>query len=287
MIRLLSASHYLQPLQDGQPPPSLDTTLDALCREPFRRIDRFIQLALLGSARCVGARSLRPGCGVYIGSGFGPIGSNIVVQEQLLRDAHWPKPFNFINTLGASAGYYVAKNLGLDGPNMFISRRASSLQATLAASIVGLALGTVDEALVGIVEEAPYPLSHHRGRLGVGDQALLAEGSHWFLLGRDEAGGRSLAVERFADFTALAAYLPMTLKSAAWLGFTRAVDRERRTALRTLCKRSDRDPPRLPVHDSIEAAWLADRVTDPHGPEELMLVDGSDRTGWTLFHLRA
>ena len=50
MIRVTAVSHYLHPVREGEALPSLDAALRDLCREPFRRIDRFIQLALLGSA---------------------------------------------------------------------------------------------------------------------------------------------------------------------------------------------------------------------------------------------
>ena len=90
----------MQPVNDDAALTSLESALKDLCREPFRRIDRFIQLALLGSANCAAGRKLRPDCGIYLGSGLGPIGNNIVTQEQLIRDAEIPKPFNFINTLG-------------------------------------------------------------------------------------------------------------------------------------------------------------------------------------------
>ena len=113
--------------------------LKPVCREHFRRVDRFIQLALLGSGRCVAGQELAPDLALYLGSGLGPMSNNITTQQQLIRDRLLPKPFNFINTLGNSAGYYVAKNLGLNGQNLFISRRGASFQATLVAALVDYA----------------------------------------------------------------------------------------------------------------------------------------------------
>ncbi|HEX6550617.1 MAG TPA: hypothetical protein VF117_08080, partial [Gammaproteobacteria bacterium] len=141
MIQVASASHYFQPIDDESSLPSLDDRLRELCRENFRRIDRFIQLALLGSARCVTGRQLQTDCGIYLGSGLGPIGNNVVTQQQLIRDREIPKPFNFINTLGSSSGFYVARNLGLSGQNFFVSRRGASLDAVMCQAVADLTLG--------------------------------------------------------------------------------------------------------------------------------------------------
>jgi hypothetical protein len=192
MIRVTAVSHYLHAVRDGEVLPSLDQALKPLCREQFRRIDRFIQLALLGTARCVAGRTLAPDCGLYLGSGLGPMSNNISTQEQLIRDRLIPKPFNFINTLGNSAGYYVARNLGLSGQNLFISRRGASFQAVLEAALVDMEGGAVSQALVGVVEEVTLPLAGHRRRQGLAPDTLVAEGSHWLLLEKAAAAGHVL-----------------------------------------------------------------------------------------------
>jgi hypothetical protein len=192
MIRVTAVSHHLHAVHDGEALPSLDEALKPLSREHFRRIDRFIQLSLLGSARCVAGRSLTADCGLYLGSGHGPVGNNISTQEQLIRDHRLPKPFNFVNTLGNSAGYYVAKNLGLSGQNLFISRRGASFQAVLDAAWVDMESGALRQALVGVVEEVTLPLTEHRRRQGLAPDTLVAEGSHWLLLEKDAAVGHSM-----------------------------------------------------------------------------------------------
>ena len=189
MIRVTAASHYLHPVCDGEALPDLGTELKSVCREPFRRIDRFIQLALVGTGRCVEGRTLDPSCGFYLGSGLGPMGNNIDTQQQLVRDRLIPKPFNFINTLGNSAGYYVAKNLSLSGQNLFISRRGASFTAVLEAALVDIECGALVQALVGVVEEVTLPLAEHRRRQGLAVNTAVAEGSHWLLLEKDATTG--------------------------------------------------------------------------------------------------
>lgn len=196
MIRVTAVSHYLHAVHDGENLPSLDAAMQDLCREHFRRIDRFIQLALLGSGRCAAGHMLRTDCGLYLGSGLGPMGNNISTQEQLIRDRLIPKPFNFINTLGNSAGYYVAKNLELSGQNLFISRRGASFQAVLDAAWVDLESGASSQALVGVVEEVTLPLTEHRLRQALPADAAVAEGSHWLLLEKDADRGYTLERRR-------------------------------------------------------------------------------------------
>lgn len=222
MMRVTAVSHYLQPVRDGEPLPSLDEALKPLCREQFRRVDRFIQLALLGSARCAAGRSITADCSLYLGSGLGPMSNNISTQEQLIRDRLTPKPFNFINTLGNSAGYYVAKNLALRGQNLFISRRGASLQALLEAALVDLETGGINQALVGVVEEVTLPLAEHRRRQGLPEDTPVAEGSHWLLLEPDVAAGHRLEREHVAQYEVT--------------------------------------PPPAAFHDSIAGAWVTERL---------------------------
>ncbi|HSC47122.1 MAG TPA: beta-ketoacyl synthase N-terminal-like domain-containing protein, partial [Gammaproteobacteria bacterium] len=203
MIRVLSTGAYLQPLSDGEPLPALKEALHKAGSQAFRRVDRFIQLALLGSARCAAGRSLRTDCGVYLGSGYGPLGENIATQEQLIREREIPMPFDFINTLGNTAGFHVAKNFALQSPNVFVSRRGASFEAVLAAAFADLTLGVVTQALVGIVEEATLPLAEHRRRLGLVDGVPLAEGSHWLLLEAGADGARALSLQRHAELAAV------------------------------------------------------------------------------------
>ena len=194
VISIRGAGHYLQVIDDGDVLPSLNDRLDLVCREKFRRIDRFIQLALLGSAECVRGRALAPDCALYICSGSGPVGTNIAVQEAIVGSRVLPTPFHFVNTLGSSAGFYVARNLSLAGQSLFISRRGDNFSAGLACVATDLAAGAVSQALLGFVEECSLPLSAHRSRQLLPADALVAEGSHWLLLERFRRDGTHVAV---------------------------------------------------------------------------------------------
>ena len=202
MISIQGVGHYLHAVHDGDQLPSLTERLAPLCREKFRRIDRFIQLALLGSAECVRGKLIAPDCALYICSGLGPVGNNIIVQEAIVGARVLPTPFHFVNTLGSSAGYYVARNLALTGQSLFISRRGDSFNAGLGCVAADLASGAVSQALLGIVEECTLPLSEHRARQELPADAPVAEGSHWLLLETREQEGTPVTVPGPAEVDA-------------------------------------------------------------------------------------
>jgi hypothetical protein len=261
MIRVTSVGQVFNALQGDVPPPSLDAELKHVCRGHFRRIDRFIQLALLGSGRCAVGRTLAPDCGLYLGSGLGPMSGIIATQQQLVRDHELPRPFDFINTLGNSAGYYVARNLGLTGQNVFISRRGTSLQALLAAALTDLNVGLVRQALVGVVEEATHPLAEHCRRQGLAADTTVAEGSHWLLLETDADRGPGLVLQHHASAVGLEA------------------------ALKRLSAERMPSQPTEPFHDSWCGAWLTGRLSA--GAGSLLLLEGDPVRGWDLFHFGA
>jgi hypothetical protein len=263
MIRVTSVAEVFHPLQDGAPLPPLAAELKPVCREHFRRVDRFIELALLGSGRCAAGHRLVPDCGLYLGSGLGTMTSIIQSQEQLLRERELPTPFNFINTLGNSAGYYAAKNLGLTGQNLFISRRGASLPAALTAAWLALELDVVRQALVGVVEEATLPLEEHRRRQGLPAGTAVAEGSHWLLLEKDAGAGHSFELQHLADPTEYAAALETARRQGASLSPS---------------------APDGPFHDSWSGAWLTQRLKQGGA---VWLTEGDEVRGWDLFHFGA
>lgn len=274
---LLASAHHGAALPDAEPLPSLDAVLRAVCRKPPRRIDRFVQLALIGSARCVQGVQLRPDCGIYLGSTHGPLASNIRVQQQMLRDRCLPKPFDFVNTLGSIAGFYVADNLQLSGPSLFVSRQTRCLEAVLEIALTDLAVGAVRQALVGVVEEAPSPLADQRQRLRVANAATpLGEGSHWMLLGASRPGvaRRSLGLQRFVDGAALTAVVAAQAGLTATPGLGRALGSDTAQALRRNYPHAvDIANVSMPFHDSLEAAWFVDRVASA-ASADTMLING-------------
>lgn len=290
MFTLQSVGHYLQAVAEGEDLPNIKPLLEAVCEQRFRRIDRFIQLALIGAGRCCQQQTLAEDMSIYIGSGTGPVSNNVVVQKQLQRGL-LPKPFNFVNTLGSSTGYYVANSLGLANftQNQFVSRRHYTLQALLALVETDMQLGLCKQALVGVVEECALPLTEHRRRQGIEDTRLLAEGSHWFLLSSadslkekdNKSYGLRLSVDRFKTAEAL-----LDEFVASWQEGDRYVAcseiaahlSQPLTASIPTATVLDID---LPFHDSPDAAYLAAFASAETGGR-LLLISGNNENGWCL-----
>lgn len=293
MTTLRASSHYLARLADGAPLPSLEARLAAVGRERFRRVDRFTQLALLGSAECTAGVELRSDCGLYLGTGVGPVASNIAVQEQIFQAHLLPKPFHFVNTLGSASGYYVARQLGLAGQNLFVSRRGGALQACLRVASADLALGIVSRALIGIVEESSLPLEHHRRRIELAPGAEIAEGSHWLLLEPDAGAedgaagrrGRPFALERFEASAALERSLRELGEAGDTVAFAHDLAAGDRQRFSRAFGAAAVHEPVLPFHDSRDAALVTDWLA--RGGAGLALVSGDERAGWFVLRLGA
>lgn len=172
---------------DDQHPPDLAPALQEVCRERFRRIDRFTQLSIIGATQCLDQAVDNTRTGLYIGSRYGPLETTINVQKDMFLAHQLPKPAQFINTLSNSAGYYVAKNLGLSGKNSFVSRKSASTEAVIQLVELDFLSGLIDHALVGFVEELGHPAELHRQRLGLKDRKHLSEVSYWLLLGNSQS----------------------------------------------------------------------------------------------------
>ena len=184
-MEVISVGDYYSAINDATPLQSLRDEVNTVCGERFRRIDRFIQLCLLGAARCAQGSDMEPKTGLYMGSRFAAISNTINVQQQMFMQGQLPKPAQFINTLSNSAGYYVARNLNLQDKNIFVSRGNGSLEAAMQLAQLDLDSGRIQQALVGVVDEGVQPTGLHCRRLGIDENTQLGEGSHWFLVRKD------------------------------------------------------------------------------------------------------
>ncbi len=190
---------------DGVPPDVRTLTKD-VTGKVVRRVGRFIQLGLIGAARCVGSAKLPPDTAVYLTSRRGDLEVTIEVMQELFRDGHAPKPLSFINTVSNAACYYVARHFELHGRSCFVGGGSFAFESALNLALLEMRAGVVRSALVGCVEIATDPLDVHRRRVGVGPDAVIAEASHWVWLEAGD-GGRVLggvdAAEVFAGLDEL------------------------------------------------------------------------------------
>lgn len=186
---VLSVGDYFHNIASGDDLPNISEEVNAACKKRYRRIDRFIQLSLLGSARCLKDQSLDANDSLCITSGLASMSNTIKVQQQMFIDRQPPKPANFINSLSNAAGFFVASNLGLHGKNIFVARKDQSLDAALTLSAIEIAAQPQRKLLLGAIDECPLPLAQHRVRMGLAENTALCEGSHWLLLADDSHTG--------------------------------------------------------------------------------------------------
>jgi hypothetical protein len=166
---------------------------------PFRRVNTFILLALIGAHRCVQGRTPSGNASVYLTTENGNLGDTNNVLDQLYRQRSLPMPFSFINTMSNTAPFYVAQSLNVLGRNLSISGRGLSFERGLELARLDFDPGPVEEALIGAVDEVPP---------GSGAAYPAVEGSFWIYVrkARDGALGEVADVRSFPDREALAAW---------------------------------------------------------------------------------
>ena len=168
-------------LQEGEKF-DVKTALKEATGKPFRRTDRFIQMALLGAHYAAGDENLDPATALYMASGQGNLAvfTRLRDQQHVLKQP--PKPVDFINSLSNTAGFYVAQHLGLHGKNLNLNQHGFVVYMTLLLAQNDLCVGRQEQVLVGGVDELLEPLSFTKKFLGVCDGRKLGEGSNWLLL---------------------------------------------------------------------------------------------------------
>ena len=111
--------------------PDLKSELKALSGKVYRRIDHFIQLAIIGAHKAVAGMNLPPQTAIYMTSGQG----DIMVFDRIRRQRYFQKmlskPVDFVNLSSNASGYYVANHLGLEGRNLFLTHHHFPVQMTL------------------------------------------------------------------------------------------------------------------------------------------------------------
>lgn len=195
-ITIRSCGDYYAPAIDDVLPDLRNIAKEATGK-PVRRVGRFIQLSLIGAARCVGDAALPADTAVYLGSRSGDLEVTIEVMEGLFRDGLAPKPLSFINTVSNAGCFYVARHFGLDGRSCFSANSYFTFETALQLAILDLESGVARSALVGGVDHVSEPLSVHRQRVKLAPDAPVAEGSHWVWL---EAGGTGATQVRAMNF---------------------------------------------------------------------------------------
>lgn len=143
----------------------LKAALSDWLSSPPRRIDRLIFQALLGGAAI--RDHIRSDCGLYLASRHPARPTMIALLEAVCVQHKQPKPFEFVNSVSNAAGFHVAQQLGLEGPNLFIGAGPRVWSQLLNLARLDLQDGVITQALLIVVDE--------RGDFCV--QGVLVEGA--------------------------------------------------------------------------------------------------------------
>ena len=167
--------------------------------ENFRRVNRFILLALIGARRCVQGQTLEADTGLYLTTEHGNLGDTVAVLDEIYAGRSLPKPFGFINTMSNTAAFYLAQNLGTRGRNITVSSQCLSFERGLDLVATDVAAGAEHSALIGGVDMAPLDRAGGEDRESRGGRRV--DGSGWFYLrpGREGACGAVTANRSFRD----------------------------------------------------------------------------------------
>ena len=156
----------------------------------FRRIGRYVKLAQVGAARCLGdlPSDQRQGLGVYLGSGLGNTVDIVPLAHGMLHPTH-PRasPIAFAGCVGNAAAFFLAQATGALGPNVTVSQEERTFEAALLEAILALRSGVVRHALVGGVDLVQPPDDEQRARLHLtSETGTLTEAAAFVLLGPSE-----------------------------------------------------------------------------------------------------
>jgi hypothetical protein len=162
----------------------LETEVRQMTGLHFRRVNRFILLALAGAHRCVAGAAPAPGTALCLTTENGTVGDTETALGQLFHDRGYPKPYNFINTMSNTAAFYIAQSLKLQSRNITLAAMQFAFERGLELVRTDLASGVAEDALVGGVDEAVFSEANLQGRFG----DRLVDGSAWMLLSRNPRG---------------------------------------------------------------------------------------------------
>jgi hypothetical protein len=208
-LKIAAASTLL--LRAGAQAEPLRPRLKELLADPPRRINRLIELTLLGANGCMRSRRPDPHCPVYLAVTHGSVADNVALVGGVAARNAPPTPVSFINLSSNMAGFYVASTLGLHGSNQSVAAEDFSFEAALELATLGARRA---QALIGAVEECAWPLEAHRARLGLGPARALSESSHWLFV--DQHCAQPLATVQWVRRYAAAAQARAALARERW-----------------------------------------------------------------------
>jgi hypothetical protein len=205
----------------GVPGPELDARLIKMTGKRFRKLGRFIQLAMCGAVEAVKKTKapIAPDrTGIFLASGLGNLSDLLPFSHSIFGDPGFhPSAIQFANSVGNAGAFHIAEALGVTAPVLALCQDEVCFEAALLQVVTLLDSGDIDLGVVGSVDMVMPPVGDHLARMGYGREEAaargmkLSEGSAWFVLGRpgpdDVATLEALSLETVDDLQPLLATL--------------------------------------------------------------------------------
>lgn len=255
------------------------------CGKHVRRIDRFIQLAMIGSHRCVAGLTLPANeCDLYLASADASKSNTVAALNQVFVEQQPIMPLNFVNLVSNAAVFYIAQSLNINGTSLFVSSENSPLEKALTLAEMDLADAPSRRALVGIVDECCTPVIAQRHLFNAGDADLLGESSIWLLTGNTKDGAIAQIHSNRTVFgiTALINLIKSYLEQDAVIAASRTVNADALSALESLGCKIWHYSDNLPLQNGTSAYAVADFLSGKVDAKRLIHIDCNE-TG--LFQL--
>ncbi len=221
--------------------PDLKSELKILSGKVYRRLDHFVELAIIGAHKAVAESEISSETAIYMTSGQGDIMVFDRVRRQRYFDKMMSKPVDFVNLSSNTAGFYVASHLGLNGKNLFLQHHHFPVQMALLLALIDITSGKERAILVGGVDEWIAKPELAKKLLGVDEVTRLGEGSNWQLLKAAAEGALgTFAIEPKALNEAQLKQLLLSAEAGTRLAFSSrfsAVQVAEIMAVNNVCKR--------------------------------------------------
>ncbi len=166
----------------------LKEELKSISQKPYRRINKFIYLSLIGAIKCGANAQIDKDTAIYLATNYGSSSSTVSSLSQLYIEKTLPMPLDFINTAANIGGFYVASHFELLSKNICISSDIDSFQQALELAHLDIQSNEIQSALVGGVDETIEPLEEFYRYTPLPNSELLMEGSCWLFVSASKDG---------------------------------------------------------------------------------------------------
>ena len=147
---------------------AISAELARFSSDRFRQANISTLGAVLSAVHCVDTYKLDPQMPILMATDFGSLTDSLATLLPVYDSHELPKPVSFIGTLQNTTGWYVAKTLGLTGPQQTLSCGENPVCCLLDMAMIE------KNALVGCVEEAGFDSENHLDRTVRADWMLLS-----------------------------------------------------------------------------------------------------------------